>query len=138
MNSLFLVSRSSCVCTLCHLRVAFVLWVDHNGLRELIQWILRCNIRSSYPLTWPWHRKLISHGLSGNMVGVAHCSLSHARITPTPLGEGKSTVTVGLVQALTAHLNINSFACLRQPSQGPTFGVKGTSFKQLGYISEQN
>ncbi|GAB5571984.1 monofunctional C1-tetrahydrofolate synthase [Prionailurus iriomotensis] len=46
-------------------------------------------------------------------------------ITPTPLGEGKSTVTVGLVQALTAHLNINSFACLRQPSQGPTFGVKG-------------
>ncbi|KAI1240913.1 Monofunctional C1-tetrahydrofolate synthase, partial [Lamprotornis superbus] len=45
-----------------------------------------------------------------------------AGITPTPLGEGKSTVTVGLVQALTAHLNINSFACLRQPSQGPTFG----------------
>ncbi|XP_039915640.1 monofunctional C1-tetrahydrofolate synthase, mitochondrial isoform X1 [Hirundo rustica] len=48
-----------------------------------------------------------------------------AGITPTPLGEGKSTVTLGLVQALTAHLNINSFACLRQPSQGPTFGVKG-------------
>ncbi|XP_074043919.1 monofunctional C1-tetrahydrofolate synthase, mitochondrial [Macrotis lagotis] len=48
-----------------------------------------------------------------------------AGITPTPLGEGKSTVTVGLVQALTAHLHINSFACLRQPSQGPTFGVKG-------------
>uniref|UniRef100_A0A670ZQL0 formate--tetrahydrofolate ligase n=1 Tax=Pseudonaja textilis TaxID=8673 RepID=A0A670ZQL0_PSETE len=48
-----------------------------------------------------------------------------AGITPTPLGEGKSTVTIGLVQALTAHLKINSFACLRQPSQGPTFGVKG-------------
>ncbi|XP_012882385.1 PREDICTED: monofunctional C1-tetrahydrofolate synthase, mitochondrial [Dipodomys ordii] len=48
-----------------------------------------------------------------------------AGITPTPLGEGKSTVTVGLVQALTAHLRVNSFACLRQPSQGPTFGVKG-------------
>ncbi|XP_007484786.1 monofunctional C1-tetrahydrofolate synthase, mitochondrial isoform X1 [Monodelphis domestica] len=48
-----------------------------------------------------------------------------AGITPTPLGEGKSTVTVGLVQALTAHLHVNSFACLRQPSQGPTFGVKG-------------
>ncbi|MGH0176728.1 UNVERIFIED_CONTAM: hypothetical protein FKN15_073680 [Acipenser sinensis] len=47
------------------------------------------------------------------------------RITPTPLGEGKSTVTIGLVQALTAHLQVNSFACLRQPSQGPTFGVKG-------------
>uniref|UniRef100_A0AAQ4NWT6 formate--tetrahydrofolate ligase n=1 Tax=Gasterosteus aculeatus aculeatus TaxID=481459 RepID=A0AAQ4NWT6_GASAC len=45
-----------------------------------------------------------------------------AGITPTPLGEGKSTVTIGLVQALTAHLKLNSFACLRQPSQGPTFG----------------
>ncbi|XP_061480107.1 monofunctional C1-tetrahydrofolate synthase, mitochondrial isoform X2 [Rhineura floridana] len=48
-----------------------------------------------------------------------------AGITPTPLGEGKSTVTIGLVQALTGHLKVNSFACLRQPSQGPTFGVKG-------------
>uniref|UniRef100_A0A8C1JYZ4 formate--tetrahydrofolate ligase n=1 Tax=Cyprinus carpio TaxID=7962 RepID=A0A8C1JYZ4_CYPCA len=48
-----------------------------------------------------------------------------AGITPTPLGEGKSTVTTGLVQALSAHLKLNSFACLRQPSQGPTFGVKG-------------
>uniref|UniRef100_A0A7N6FIV9 formate--tetrahydrofolate ligase n=1 Tax=Anabas testudineus TaxID=64144 RepID=A0A7N6FIV9_ANATE len=48
-----------------------------------------------------------------------------AGITPTPLGEGKSTVTIGLVQALSAHLKFNSFGCLRQPSQGPTFGVKG-------------
>ncbi|KAH7714386.1 monofunctional C1-tetrahydrofolate synthase [Aphelenchoides avenae] len=46
-------------------------------------------------------------------------------ITPTPLGEGKSTTTVGLVQALTAHLGKNSVATLRQPSQGPTFGIKG-------------
>ncbi|XP_078412729.1 monofunctional C1-tetrahydrofolate synthase, mitochondrial isoform X1 [Cetorhinus maximus] len=48
-----------------------------------------------------------------------------AGITPTPLGEGKSTVTIGLVQALAAHLGVNAFACVRQPSQGPTFGVKG-------------
>uniref|UniRef100_A0A8C1KZA3 formate--tetrahydrofolate ligase n=1 Tax=Cyprinus carpio TaxID=7962 RepID=A0A8C1KZA3_CYPCA len=46
-------------------------------------------------------------------------------ITPTPLGEGKSTTTVGLVQALGAHLKLNAFACVRQPSQGPTFGIKG-------------
>jgi formyltetrahydrofolate synthetase len=46
-------------------------------------------------------------------------------ITPTPLGEGKSTTTVGLAQALGAHLKKNTFACLRQPSQGPTFGIKG-------------
>ncbi|XP_050406303.1 C-1-tetrahydrofolate synthase, cytoplasmic [Patella vulgata] len=46
-------------------------------------------------------------------------------ITPTPLGEGKSTTTIGLVQAIGAHLNKNCFACVRQPSQGPTFGIKG-------------
>ncbi|XP_077286384.1 pug C-1-tetrahydrofolate synthase, cytoplasmic isoform X2 [Arctopsyche grandis] len=48
-----------------------------------------------------------------------------AGITPTPLGEGKSTTLIGLVQALTAHKGKNSIACIRQPSQGPTFGVKG-------------
>jgi methylenetetrahydrofolate dehydrogenase (NADP+)/methenyltetrahydrofolate cyclohydrolase/formyltetrahydrofolate synthetase len=48
-----------------------------------------------------------------------------AGITPTPLGEGKSTTTVGLTQALGAALGRNTFACLRQPSQGPTFGIKG-------------
>ena len=46
-------------------------------------------------------------------------------ITPTPLGEGKSTTTVGLAQALGAHLDKLAFACVRQPSQGPTFGIKG-------------
>lgn len=48
-----------------------------------------------------------------------------AGITPTPLGEGKSTTTIGLAQALGAHLNRPAFACVRQPSQGPTFGIKG-------------
>ncbi|GFO48692.1 C-1-tetrahydrofolate synthase, cytoplasmic [Plakobranchus ocellatus] len=46
-------------------------------------------------------------------------------ITPTPLGEGKSTTTVGLAQALGSQLKKNVFACVRQPSQGPTFGIKG-------------
>lgn len=46
-------------------------------------------------------------------------------ITPTPLGEGKSTTTMGLAQALGAHLGRPTFANVRQPSQGPTFGIKG-------------
>jgi len=46
-------------------------------------------------------------------------------ITPTPLGEGKTTTTVGLSQALGAHFGKNVFTCIRQPSQGPTFGIKG-------------
>jgi formyltetrahydrofolate synthetase len=46
-------------------------------------------------------------------------------ITPTPLGEGKTTTTVGLSQAFGAHLGKKVFTCVRQPSQGPTFGIKG-------------
>ncbi|MBE3038074.1 MAG: formate--tetrahydrofolate ligase, partial [Chloroflexi bacterium] len=46
-------------------------------------------------------------------------------ITPTPLGEGKTTTTVGLSQALGAHLGRKVFTAIRQPSQGPTFGIKG-------------
>lgn len=46
-------------------------------------------------------------------------------ITPTPLGEGKTTTTVGVCQALGAHLGKNVITVIRQPSQGPTFGIKG-------------
>jgi len=46
-------------------------------------------------------------------------------ITPTPLGEGKTTTTVGLSQALGAHLGKRVMTVIRQPSQGPTFGIKG-------------
>ncbi|KAI1619805.1 formate-tetrahydrofolate ligase [Exophiala viscosa] len=46
-------------------------------------------------------------------------------ITPTPLGEGKSTTTMGLTQALGGHLGKITFANVRQPSMGPTFGIKG-------------
>ncbi|MBT8195747.1 MAG: formate--tetrahydrofolate ligase, partial [Bacteroidia bacterium] len=45
-------------------------------------------------------------------------------ITPTPLGEGKSTTTIGLVQGLGA-IGKKSSAAIRQPSGGPTFNVKG-------------
>ena len=46
-------------------------------------------------------------------------------ITPTPLGEGKTTTTVGLSQALGSHLGRKVITAIRQPSQGPTFGIKG-------------
>jgi len=46
-------------------------------------------------------------------------------INPTPLGEGKSTTTIGIAQALGAHLGKRVFTNIRQPSQGPTFGIKG-------------
>ena len=45
-------------------------------------------------------------------------------ITPTPLGEGKTTTTVGLGQGF-GHINKKATIAIRQPSLGPTFGIKG-------------
>ena len=45
-------------------------------------------------------------------------------ISPTPAGEGKTTTTVGLGDAL-RHIGKNSLICLREPSLGPVFGMKG-------------
>lgn len=47
-------------------------------------------------------------------------------ITPTPLGEGKSTTSIGLIEGL-GKLGKNSGGCLRQPSGGPTMNIKGTA-----------
>ncbi|MCG6536737.1 MAG: formate--tetrahydrofolate ligase, partial [Syntrophales bacterium LBB04] len=47
-------------------------------------------------------------------------------ITPTPLGEGKSTTSMGLIEGL-GKRGINVGGCLRQPSGGPTMNVKGTA-----------
>lgn len=62
--------------------------------------------------------KRLEHRQNGRYILVAG-------ITPTPLGEGKSTTTIGLTQALSGQLNRIAFANVRQPSQGPTFGIKG-------------
>ena len=45
-------------------------------------------------------------------------------ITPTPLGEGKTTTTVGLGQGI-RHIGKRATIAIRQPSMGPTFGIKG-------------
>jgi formate--tetrahydrofolate ligase len=45
-------------------------------------------------------------------------------VTPTPLGEGKTTTTVGLGQAM-SHIGKKATVAIRQPSMGPTFGIKG-------------
>ncbi|MFO7957110.1 MAG: formate--tetrahydrofolate ligase [Candidatus Brocadiia bacterium] len=45
-------------------------------------------------------------------------------ITPTPLGEGKTVTTIGTTQAL-CHIGKNAVVCIRQPSLGPVFGIKG-------------
>ena len=68
------------------------------------------------------YKAKVSHRLAQN-TGSAKLILVTA-INPTPAGEGKTTVTVGLGDAFTA-LGKNVVICLREPSLGPVFGVKG-------------
>ncbi len=62
-------------------------------------------------------------------------------ITPTPLGEGKTVTTIGLAQGL-AKLNQSVVACIRQPSMGPVFGIKGGAagggYSQVAPMDELN
>jgi formate--tetrahydrofolate ligase len=62
-------------------------------------------------------------------------------ITPTPLGEGKSTTTIGLVDGL-AKIGKKVVGCLREPSLGPVFGVKGGAcgggYAQINPMAEIN
>ncbi|MGF1682656.1 formate--tetrahydrofolate ligase [Photobacterium minamisatsumaniensis] len=62
-------------------------------------------------------------------------------ITPTPLGEGKTVTTIGLAQGL-AKRDKKVMACIRQPSMGPVFGVKGGAagggFSQVAPMEKLN
>ncbi|MEZ8100776.1 formate--tetrahydrofolate ligase [Vibrio bivalvicida] len=62
-------------------------------------------------------------------------------ITPTPLGEGKTVTTIGVSQGL-AKLKCSVMACIRQPSMGPVFGVKGGAagggYSQVAPMEELN
>lgn len=62
-------------------------------------------------------------------------------ISPTPLGEGKSTTTIGLVDSLNK-INVKTIGALREPSLGPVFGVKGGAagggYAQVNPMDELN
>ncbi len=62
-------------------------------------------------------------------------------ITPTPLGEGKTVTTIGLAQGLAKHEQ-SVMACIRQPSMGPVFGIKGGAagggYSQVAPMEELN
>ncbi len=78
--------------------------------------------------------KRLSKKASGKLVVVT-------AITPTPLGEGKTVTTVGLAQGI-AQLSHSVMACIRQPSMGPVFGVKGGAagggYSQVAPMEELN
>ncbi|MGC9492525.1 formate--tetrahydrofolate ligase [Vibrio genomosp. F10] len=78
--------------------------------------------------------KRLNNSASGKLVVVT-------AITPTPLGEGKTVTTIGLSQGL-KQLNRSVVACIRQPSMGPVFGVKGGAagggYSQVAPMDELN
>lgn len=100
--------------------------VKEVGLADISQLAKEAGILDNEIYPWGIAKAKVSLGVKdrlqespdGNYVVVTG-------INPTPLGEGKSTTTIGLAQALGAILGKKCFACIRQPSQGPTFGIKG-------------
>lgn len=67
------------------------------------------------------YKAKINYETSGNHLGRL---ILVTAINPTPLGEGKTTMSIGLADGL-RHIGKNSLLCLREPSLGPVFGVKG-------------
>ncbi len=90
-------------------------WADRLGLRkdEIIPYgrICKLDFRKIY--------ERLKHRPNGKYIDVT-------AITPTPLGEGKTTTTLGLIEGL-AKRGKNVGGCIRQPSAGPTFNIKGTA-----------
>jgi methylenetetrahydrofolate dehydrogenase (NADP+) / methenyltetrahydrofolate cyclohydrolase / formyltetrahydrofolate synthetase len=110
---------------------------------KLKDWQIAELAEENMPTVEEWQSRL---GLQRNEVIPYHivCKLNYAAIyerlksrpngkyievtaiTPTPLGEGKSTTTIGLIEGL-GKRNKNVGGCIRQPSGGPTMNVKGSA-----------
>jgi formate--tetrahydrofolate ligase len=71
------------------------------------------------------HKAKVTLGVMRRLAGRPHGKyIDVTAITPTPLGEGKTTTTIGLAMAL-CRVGCRAIAAIRQPSLGPVFGIKG-------------
>lgn len=94
-------------------------------LRKITEIASELGIPDEYLIPYGWYKAKvdwryfseIKHRDDGKLIMVT-------AITPTPAGEGKTTTTIGLTQAL-VKLGKKAMLCLREPSLGPCFGVKG-------------
>ena len=72
-----------------------------------------------------WYKAKLALGLEDKLVDQPLGNyVDVTAINPTPLGEGKTVTTIGLSEGL-HYIGKKVFTCIRQPSQGPTFGIKG-------------
>lgn len=74
--------------------------------------------RDKAKIAWPAIKRLRANGHLGKLILVTS-------ISPTPAGEGKSTITIGLADALQEQEHQRVAIALREPSMGPVFGLKG-------------
>mmetsp|Transcript_31842 Transcript_31842/g.109525 ORF Transcript_31842/g.109525 Transcript_31842/m.109525 type:complete len:1003 (+) Transcript_31842:39-3047(+) len=96
--------------------------------RPLAEVAQQCGVLPSELVHWGRHKAKVDHDAVLARLGDSNKRGSLvvvAGINPTPLGEGKSTTTIGLCQALGNELGRKVVTTIRQPSQGPTFGIKG-------------
>ena len=85
----------------------------------------RLGIAPQFIEPWGHHKAKLSEKLAPQLADSADGKLILvSAMTPTPAGEGKTTTTIGVADAL-AGLGKKTMICLRQPSMGPAFGVKG-------------
>lgn len=85
----------------------------------------RLGIAPQFIEPWGHHKAKLSEKLALELADAEDGKLILvSAMTPTPAGEGKTTTTIGLADAL-AGLGKKTIICLRQPSMGPSFGVKG-------------
>ncbi len=109
----------------------------------LADWQIAAEAEKHMPTPWEWaeklglhHDEIIPYGRIGKLDYLKLWDrvknkpngkyIDVTAITPTPLGEGKTTTTLGLIEGL-AKRGKNVGGCIRQPSSGPTFNIKGTA-----------
>ena len=101
-----------------------------EGLTDIKEVAKTIGLNAETLIPWGMHKAkvaltTIDSSLSPQQLSDAANYVVVTGINPTPLGEGKSTTTLGLAQSLSRTLGKKCIANIRQPSQGPTFGIKG-------------
>lgn len=94
--------------------------------REIIELSNELGINKAELIPYGWYRAKVSLNILDRLKEKKNGKyIIVTAITPTPLGEGKTTTTVGLTQAIGSELNKKVICSIRQPSMGPTFNIKG-------------
>ena len=95
-------------------------------LRPIIEIAKKVGLEQKDLVPYGWYKAKVSLSVLDRLQDKPNGKyIDVTAITPTPLGEGKSTTTIGLTQALGSALGKNVMCCIRQPSMGPTFNIKG-------------